>query len=148
MATEIRRATPADIQYIAEHLRERYRAEIWASHRRRPEELPQVCSQVEVYAWVVDGVPAVMFGVNAEGSVGVPWLLATDAINFHSVAFLRQARLICWDWLKQYGTLVNYVHADNEQCILWLISLGFAFPGSAMINGQKFLRFEKRWQNV
>jgi len=144
---EIRRATPADIQYISENLRERDRAEIWASHRRRPEELPQVCSQTEVFAWVVDGVPVVMFGCNDEG-VGVPWLLATDEINFHSVAFLRQARRICTDWLKQYGTLVNYVHADNEQCILWLISLGFSFPGSAMINGQKFLRFEKRWENV
>lgn len=148
MATEIRRATPADIEYISAHLRERDRAEIWASHRRRPEELPQVCSQVDVYAWVVDGVPVVMFGCNAEGSVGVPWLLATDDINFHSVSFLRQARRICRDWLKQYGMLTNYVHADNEQCILWLISLGFAFPGSVMLNGQKFLRFEKRWQNV
>jgi hypothetical protein len=147
VATEIRRATPADIEYISAHLRERDKAEIWASHRRRPEELPQVCSQVEVYAWVVDDVPVVMFGCNDEG-VGVPWLLATDAINFHSVAFLRQARRICWDWLIQYRTLVNYVHADNEQCILWLISLGFAFPESAMINGQKFLRFEKRWQYV
>ena len=148
MASEIRRATPADIRHIAENLRERDRAEIWASHRRRPEELPQVCSRVEAFAWVVDGVPVVMFGCSADGGIGVPWLLATEEVNYHSVSFLRQSRRICRDWLQQYGTLANYVHSGNEQCILWLISLGFAFPGSVMINGEKFIRFEKRWQHV
>ena len=93
-------------------------------------------------------MPVVMFGCSANGGIGVPWLLATEEINYHSVSFLRQSRRICRDWLQQYGTLANYVHSGNEQCILWLISLGFAFPGSVMINGEKFIRFEKRWQHV
>jgi hypothetical protein len=145
---EVRPATAEDIQHVSTHLREGDRAEIWASHRRQPEELPQICSGVETWAGAADGVAFCLFGCNPEGMIGVPWLLATDDIRFHSVGFLRASRVLCAEWLTRYGTLSNLVHARNDASILWLQWLGFAFPASVMLNGQKFLRFEKRCKYV
>lgn len=144
---EIRRATEEDILYIAANLRESDRREIWASHRRRPEELPESCRDVEVWAALAD-TPVCIFGCNAEESCGVPWLLATDEVLNHRVQFLRISRHICREWLRKHKVLTNFVHAENELCILWLNWLGFEFPETAELNGEKFLRFEKRWQDV
>jgi len=139
---EVRIASKEDIQYVADNLREIDKKEIWASHRRWPMEIPSVCEGQEVYAV---GNPAwCIFGISSEGNKGVPWLLATECINFNSIGFLRASRRIQSDWLKKYGFLTNLIHADNEKCILWLIWLKFSFPASCMINGEKFLRFEKR----
>ena len=144
---EIRAANPEDIRYVSEHLRESDRREIWASHRRLPEQLPAVCSSVECLVACKDHVPFCLFGCNEAEGYGSPWLLATDEINFHSVWFLKQSKRLAKLWLWRHGMLVNYIHTENETSILWLIWLGFSFPGSVMLNGEKFLRFEKRGVN-
>lgn len=139
---EIREATKEDIEYVAAHMRKSDEKEIWASHRVWPIEIPALCDGIDVYAV---GNPAwCIFGCNSEGENGVPWLLATDCINFHSTGFLRASRRIKNDWLKKYGFLTNLIHADNDKCILWLQWLGFSFPSSTMLNGEKFLQFEMR----
>ena len=144
---EIRVATPEDIQYVSANLRDSDKVEIWASHRRRPEDLPEVCKDVECWVGVDDNVPFCLFGCNDADGYGSPWLLATDAINFHSIWFLKQSKRLAKLWLWRHGKLTNYIHAENETSILWLIWLGFSFPESVMFNGVKFLRFEKRGVN-
>ena len=141
---EIVQATEKQICYVAANLRDSDIKEIWASHRRWPIEIPRICADVECYAATHDGVPFVLFGCNREGAVGVPWLLATESIHTHSTWFLRQSRRICSDWLKRYGILTNFVHAENEECILWLKWLKYEFPEEVFFHGEKFYRFEKR----
>lgn len=149
---EIRRATEEDILYIAANLRKSDRREIWASHRRKPEDLLESCRDVEVWAAVAEGTVCIfgcnILGCGANAACGVPWLLATDEVLKHRVQFLRTSRQICRMWLEKHRLLTNFVHAENKLCILWLKWLGFEFPGTAEFNGEKFLRFEKRWQDV
>ena len=144
---EIRRATKRDILFVAANLRESDRREIWASHRSNPEDIPGLCKEVETWAAIAEN-PLCIFGCASNGNSGVPWLLATDDVLNHKVEFLRKSRDICREWLKQFKLLTNIVHAENDICILWLKWLGFSFPAVVMINGEKFMRFEKRWQDV
>lgn len=144
---EIRRANESDICWIADHLKESDRREIWASHRKTPEDLPESCRNVDVWVAVAEH-PVCIFGCNEEAGAGIPWLLATDEIAHFKIEFLRTSRAICHAWLQKHKLLTNLVHAENDLCILWLQWLGFSFPAVTMINGEKFLRFEKRWQNV
>lgn len=138
---ELRIATADDISYISRNLRESDKKEIWASHRRLPADL--LLLQFEAFC-AADDRPFCLFGCNDEGAVGVPWLLATEEINFHSTFFLRQSRRIAALWLSSYEMLSNYIHVENKQSIEWLKWLGFDFRESVKINGEDFIRFEKR----
>ena len=72
-------------------------------------------------AALIDGVPCAVFGVNN----GIIWLVATDEIARHSVAFFRHSRKI-FNKLKQgYSLLENYVHVNNSLSLRWLKWLGF-----------------------
>ena len=148
MVYEVRPATPADVEYVSSHLRESDKREIWASHRRMPEELPPICNVIECFVGVKDDVPFVMFGVHDMGEKGVPWLLATDSIQMSGLWFLRESKKICHDWMMRFNTLSNYVHADNKDSIAWLKWLNFDIGEELIVNGERFLRFEKGWWNV
>ena len=138
---ELRIATTDDIAYISQHLRESDKKEIWASHRRLPQDL--LLLSFESFC-AADARPFCLFGCNEERNVGVPWLLATDEINFHSTFFLRQSRRILALWLDNYEMLTNYIHAENTLSIEWLKWLGFDFMETLKINDEDFIRFEKR----
>ena len=140
---ELRIATTDDISFVSRNLRESDKKEIWASHRRLPQDL--LLLQFESFC-AADDRPFCLFGCNSEQNIGVPWLLATDEINFHSTFFLRQSRRILALWLTNYEILTNYVHTENVDSINWLKWLGFEFYETKEMNGEAFIRFEKRCQ--
>lgn len=148
MRHEIRLATEEDIQFVAQHLRATDATEIWASHRRRPEDLPDACREVECYCGLLDGVPVCLFGCNDCGSFGAPWLLGTDMMALVPVSVLRESRRRVRQWLERYRLLTNYVHAKNRVSMDWLSWIGFRFPDSAIVNGELFWRFEMRCEYV
>lgn len=80
------------------------------------------------YTALVDGVPEVMFGVgdlNVLARTGAPWLLGTDAVTTHYVAFLRGS--VNWreQLLRRYRVLMNAVDDRNTVSKRWLKWLGF-----------------------
>ncbi len=98
---------------------------------------------------MIDGVPEVMFGVgdiNVLTRTGAPWLLGTDAVTTHYVAFLRRSV----DWreqlLQRYRVLMNAVDDRNTASKRWLKWLGFTLsePISMGKRGGKFRVFELR----
>lgn len=100
---------------------------------------------------LVDGVPEVMFGVgdiNILAGVGAPWLLGTDAVERHYVAFLRGSV----DWrdqlLARYPTLKNFVDARNRASVRWLRWLGFTLSEPISVRGHEFHLFELRSPDV
>ena len=67
-------------------------------------------------AAIIDGKLAAVFGVHN----GIIWLVGTDEIARHPVAFFRHSRKI-FNMLKQgYPLLENYVHVDNSLSLRWL----------------------------
>ena len=72
-------------------------------------------------ATLIDGKLAAVFGVNN----GIIWLVATDDIAAHPVAFFRLSRRIFNNLKEGYSLLENYVHVNNTLSIRWLKWLGF-----------------------
>lgn len=103
------------------------------------------------YTALVNGVPEVMFGVgdiNILAGVGAPWLLGTEAVERHYVAFLRGS--VKWrnQLLRRYPVMRNFVDDRNKAAKRWLKWLGFTFSDPVEMNGHAFRLFELRSADV
>lgn len=99
-------------------------------------------------SWVlcVDGVPEAIAGVSPVsllGSLGSPWMVATDVMEAHQRAFLRVSRPVVKEMTRLYGVLVNYVDDRNTVSIRWLKWCGFEMgePVAYGPFGMPFRRF-------
>lgn len=127
---EIIPARAAHIRSIARRMRQADRDEIAAASGRSPGKALAFSLRKSslAYTAMVDGVPEVMFGVgdiNVLTRTGAPWLLGTDAVTTHYVAFLRGS--VNWreQLLRRYRVLMNAVDDRNTASKRWLRWLGF-----------------------
>lgn len=143
----VRPSVIEDVQYLADHIREEDRQEIWHISRKTPLEAFQSGYDVSEPPFTIEwkGVPVAMFGVSGEGTVGVPWMLATDDLKRIKKDLLRECRGYVNDMLKKYPFLTNQVWAENIIHIRWLIWLGFTFeePEPMGPDNEMFIRFYK-----
>ncbi len=149
-------AGQAHVAYLAATLREADRREVWAASRHTPYEALALSLKASNKAWtgLVDGQPALMWGVARAGSilcpVGRPWLLASDAIEgVARLEFIRRSREFVGEMRAEFPVLENYVHAANRLSIRWLKWCGFVMDGEPVeINGEDFYRFHWEVRNV
>lgn len=148
MAHRIEDAKLSDIIYVLGNLRTADKKEIWASHKKVGLELVPAIYVVGAKIAIVDETPAILFGCSTYEGIGVPWMLATNDILKVARRFVRESRNVVDEWVQEHKCLSNYVHADNEVSINWLKWLGFEFKESALVNNEKFIRFERRLVDV
>lgn len=134
-------------------MRQADRDEVWASSGKTPRQALAFSLRNSSGAWtaLVDGVPEVMFGVgdlNVLAGVGAPWLLGTDAVERHYVAFLRGSVVWRDQLLRRYPTMRNLVDVRNKASIRWLRWLGFTFSEPISVRGHAFRLFEMRAGHV
>ncbi len=123
-------ATMDDALAVASRLRLADRHEVWAWGMMTPETAVLTCMRTADMAKVglADGVPVCVFGVGPASilsGIGSPWLLGTDDVDRHAVAFLRGSRVWLDQMLERYSRLANWVDCRNEVSIRWLSWLGF-----------------------
>ena len=82
----------------------------------------------------IDGDLSAVFGI----SRGVIWLVGTDEINKHPVAFYRTSRRIFRKLSNGYPKLENYVDARNIPYLRWLQWLGFDISPPVDAGGVSF----------
>lgn len=147
----IRPATADDVTDLAPRLRQADCDEVWASHRSKPEESLARSLRLSTQAWagLADGRPICLWGVapaSLINRIGVPWLLGSDDIETHQVAFLRRSRPMVGEMMETYAVLSNWVDARNRVSMRWLRWLGFTlFPAQPFgPDGLPFHRFELR----
>lgn len=150
---EIIPATPAHIRTIARRMRQADRDEVFAVSRLTPGQALCKSLRKSSQAWtaMINGRPEIMFGVgdlNILAGVGAPWLLGTEAVEEHYVAFLRGS--VEWrnQLLRRYETLRNFVDARNRASIRWLRWLGFKLFDPVNLRGHEFHLFELRSADV
>lgn len=155
MAADIQivRARAAHIRTIAERMRQADRDEVWAASRKTPVGALMYSLRKSSVAWtaLVDGRPEVMWGVgdiNILAGVGAPWLLGTDAVEKHTVTFLRRSTDFRAQLLARYSILRNFVDDRNTVSIRWLKWLGFRLLDPVEFNGHSFRLFELRADDV
>lgn len=123
-------ATVAHAADLAPHLREADRLEVEAASGLDPlaELQRSLAMSVEAWTGTVDGAPACIFGVgllSLLGGEGSPWLLGSDLVTRHSVAFARRNKAMVRGWSKAFPVLRNFVDVRNVVSVRWLRWLGF-----------------------
>lgn len=125
----IRACRAADVEHVAQHLREADRVELAAAQSLPPEVAVLEC--IDYPGWkvavLVDGRPTIIYGVTASErpGTGIPWLLATDDIHRITRQFIEGCTPEVERMQADFGFLINQVHCDNEISIRWLRWLGF-----------------------
>lgn len=120
------------VEHVAAAMREGDRTELRVLNNIAPREALDVtlAQRGEHWSGLIDGVPAVIFGVvplSLAGGAGVIWLLGTDAVTQHRRLFLRASREVVARFFEQYDVLVNVVHVENRVALRWLQWLGATF---------------------
>lgn len=131
MTYTVRPAELLDVHYLASRLRAEDVVEIKAACGRRVGDVLRECIR-SGRSWVgVDAEgPFGVFGVAPaphESGVGVPWMLATERLEKHTLQFLRECRFQVAELQRGYRLLRNLVDARNTVHIKWLAWCGFEF---------------------
>lgn len=145
----IRRPHYSDVVALATNLRQGDRNELEALEHYDPLSAVQasVRFSTQAYSVIANGEVLCIFGVgpwhDAPG-VGVPWLLAAEAMRRHARTVVSAPAAYIPRMLAAYPRLVNFVHAENAAAIRWLSHLGFAMDAPAPHGKRRalFRRFE------
>ena len=128
-------AQVSDAHYIAAHLRTADRDEIIATIGQgdvaaaiQQSLATSSCARCAMAPRSGGLAPAVIWGVTPASylsATGVPWMVATPALETHWRAFLRRCRPELEQMSVGFRTLRNHVDARNRVAIRWLTWLGF-----------------------
>lgn len=137
------------IPWIAEHIREADRREMWNYAMLKPlAALARSLSVSEIaYTGFIDDEPVCMLGVARSGilsNVGRPWLIGTTKIEKHQILFLRKCKPVIEEMKALFPVMENYIAPDNTKAIRWLKWLKFEFDKEPVSIGplnKKFTRF-------
>lgn len=145
---EIRPATTADALAIVLRATDLAEAEAWSNDPPAVTITDSIEHSAEAWAGLANGELVTLFGVaplTLIGVTGVPWMVASPAIERHQRAFLRRNRAMVDHWQKSFPILRNFVDARNTTSQRWLRWLGFEIgaPVPYGVTGLPFHPFER-----
>ena len=123
-------------------------AEMKASCGKPPRDVLRESVECSMSATVAcwGGQPQAVFGVadwQPDPTIGVAWMLGTDAIKTNAREFLRASR----DWIEQwsgiYRALFNLVSLHHVRAQRWLMWLGFEPIKHHDVRGHSFIEFAR-----
>jgi len=148
IAVEYDTPTLADLEIVAANMREADKQEAIAMAACGPLEAlrKSVALSHESVVARVGGEPVCIYGLgfgSVTGGMARPWLMGTQAVEWHCLTFLRANKRIVRDWSERYD-LENYVDARHTMSIRWLRWLGFKLDAAEPFGpfGYPFHRFE------
>lgn len=148
--TLVEYATPtdADIEIVAANMRHADRQECEAMAACGPLEAlgKSILLSHEAVVARVGGEPVCIYGLgfgSVTGGMARPWLLGTDAVEWHCLTFLRSNRRVVREWSERFD-LENYVDARHTMSVKWLKWLGFKIGAPEPFGpfGYQFHHFE------
>jgi hypothetical protein len=151
-------ATKEHARELAPRMRAAEVAEIRASGNLSP--LGALLLGVEAsrpaYTALFDGEVACMWGVvplrtsALAGRVGAAWLLTSELVERHPVAFYRRCRPALALLFEVYDALVNAIDARHAQAVRWGRRLGFRLEDAAPFGAEAlpFHRFRVSKEDV
>lgn len=148
MQITYRAPTPAALDWIADRLCADDLAELKASCGKPPRDVLREsveCSEEATVAWW-DDRPQAVFGVaewQPDPTIGVAWLLGTDAVRTNPREFLRGSREWIAQWAERYRALFNLVSLHHVRAQRWLMWLGFEPIKHHDVRGHSFVEFSR-----
>lgn len=152
---EHQRAEPATIEMVVPligHLRKEDHVECMAMSGRDAD----IClveavrrSGDDCFVGMIGDDPVLAFGCAPQSILsfsGVPWMLASERISEVKFKVVKQSRGFIKGFLRNYGVLENFVHAENKISIKWLEWCGFNIGNPEPIgrHGELFHHFWMR----
>lgn len=134
-------------------MRQADQEEVFAASGKSPAGALIYSLRKSAHAWtaLIDGRPEVMFGVgdiSILGGIGAPWLLGTDAVEEHYVAFIRLSVSFRDQLFTRYPIMRNFVDDRNKASKRWLQWLGARLSDPVEMRGYAFRLFELRSADV
>ncbi len=131
---------------VAHSMRPSDVAEVMASCGHDPLKALWESIRISDATWtlLLDGQPSAIFGVVSVEDGGVVWMLTSNLVDKHPVAFLRTCRPVVEALLTHYGRLFNYIDARYEVALRWAKWLGFTV-GHPLPFGVAGLPFHPVW---
>lgn len=95
---------------------------------------------------VLDGERCVaLFGVNVHQGAGIPWMLTSTAMaQAERASVARSAMCVVAGMRRDFGHLVNWVHAENRRAVRFIEWLGFTVEPEPVGPGGAFRLFHWR----
>lgn len=145
MHKDVRPARFSDIPQITSNLMEDDRREFQAAGINDVELALKLSlsHSPKVFVWEIDGVPAAIFGVTAEGDAGHIWALPTPLAFTKWRTIHREMPNILRELGQGFLILTNIKDARNKQQVRWLRSLGFTFIRTIPSFGPQGLPFHE-----
>jgi hypothetical protein len=145
MGTELRAPTVEDCLELARNMRRADELECRALGFQRPEDavLRSYATADFSVALVFDGKVAAVGGLKRlEETRGLVWLLTSNAIAGHHLAYHRAAKKTLAAFLSVCPRLEQYIDARYTACLRWLVSLGWSVsdPAPYGVLGMDFCR--------
>ncbi|GHT01475.1 hypothetical protein AGMMS50276_29550 [Synergistales bacterium] len=94
------------------------------------------------YAAFVNGELAAIFGISGEPPSGNIWLLGTDKITDHPLAFYFESKRVFLGISIEFDELYNWVGVENTLTLRWLEWLGFEILSET--EGFRFVRWKRK----
>lgn len=141
-------AEPSHELYVARHMREGDRMECNSIGMSPIEAIRYSVKQShDVWAWLVDGIPAAIGGIIFEsplGGVSRAWILTTDLVDEHKYAFARMTLRMKGAVEQVTPYLYGYVHVDYSEALKWAGWLGMRMMGPVPVgpHGALYNRIE------
>mgnify|MGYP003133692463 CR=1 FL=1 len=149
---EIRKSEWSDANALAPKLRKADKEEMIAVLGEKVDPVAALRYGIGVsyypFTGLINGEIVCIFGAVAEthDHIGAVWLMGSDDITRHKMAFLRQSRVCLGRLFEPFALLWNCVDKRNTQHIRWLKWLGFSFLREIPEYGEQsrpFLEFAK-----
>jgi hypothetical protein len=122
-------ATEAHVALVAARMRQDDAAEVLASGGYTPAEALRSSLTRSAFARtaMLNGEALCMFGVVEVGEdVAIPWLLTTDLVEQHPMAFWRASKLVIARLRQVYPFLIQAIDSRYTRALSWAQRLGFA----------------------
>jgi len=97
-------------------------------------------SDVALTVMTKDGEVMAIFGAGGSPEAYI-WMLGSPQVDQYSRHFLRHCRNWVWALVELYGSVSNYIHAENFVCLKWLEWCGAVFSEPFNIDGELFRKF-------
>ena len=148
--TRVIPAKPEHIRYLARHMRQHDRNEVWAIANHSPEQALKESMDASDYAYsFMQGKKTLaMFGVGSPSLLsltGIVWFLSTeDTFVKHRRTMAREGRAWLRKFLEKYSPLINFIDIRNKASIRWLKWCGCEFSEPVLYGVEKipFMKFE------
>ncbi len=135
-------ATQAHLTELQDNLRDMDKVEV-ACFKSTPEQaLKEGFKNDDVTLTVLTKDQKVMaiFGAGNRPSNYI-WMLGSPEVEVYAKDFLKHCRKWVWSLAELYGSVSNYIHAENFVCLKWLEWCGATLEDPVEIDGELFRKF-------